>query len=143
MAGNAQQAADEPITDINVTPLVDICLVLVIIFMAIAPLAMVAGINVLHSHGKAAVGKTSLEESVKVNLALGGGITVNGAPVARAALAQSITAALRLSRDKMVTVTADDGNRVGQVVEILDTAKLAGAAKVAIVKSAAKPAREG
>ena len=102
MAGNAQQAADEPITDINVTPLVDICLVLVIIFMAIAPLAMVAGVSVLHSHGKAAVGKTSLAESVKVKLTLNGRLTVNGVPVAPAALAQSISAALLRCKDKTV-----------------------------------------
>ena len=146
MAGNAQQAADEPITDINVTPLVDICLVLVIIFMAIAPLAMVTGVSVLHSHGKAAVGKTSLAESVKVKLTLSGRLTVNGVPVAPAALAQSISAALLRCKDKTVMVTADAGNRVGQVVEILDTAKLAGAAKVAILKpesGAAAPARGG
>ena len=36
MAGNNQKA-DEPITEINITPLVDVCLVLVIIFMAVAP----------------------------------------------------------------------------------------------------------
>ncbi|PIR16028.1 MAG: biopolymer transporter ExbD, partial [Elusimicrobia bacterium CG11_big_fil_rev_8_21_14_0_20_64_6] len=37
MAG-ASQKEDEPITAINVTPLVDVCLVLVIIFMAVAPM---------------------------------------------------------------------------------------------------------
>jgi len=37
---------EEPITEINVTPLVDVCLVLVIIFMAVAPFAVTAGISV-------------------------------------------------------------------------------------------------
>ena len=40
---------EEPITAINVTPLVDVCLVLVIIFMAVAPMAVTLGIKVLET----------------------------------------------------------------------------------------------
>ena len=59
---------DEPITEINVTPLVDVCLVLVIIFMAIAPFAVQAGIKVVQSQTSVGVGKVSSEENVKVEL---------------------------------------------------------------------------
>ena len=68
MAGAAQQQDGDPITDINVTPLVDVSLVLVIIFMAIAPFAMQSGIKVLESKAKAAVGKVSASENVSVRL---------------------------------------------------------------------------
>jgi len=143
MAG-ASQKADEPITDINLTPLVDVCLVLVIIFMAVAPFAMTWGIKVLQSKAKAAEGKASLEENVQVKLTADGKLTVNGVPVEAAALARKISESLLRSKDKMVTVTADEGNRVGQVVDILDTAKQSGAAKVAILKSEiAGPAPKG
>lgn len=134
MAGSSQKA-DEPITEINVTPLVDVCLVLVIIFMAVAPFAMTVGINVLQSKAKAAEGKASAEENVQVRLFADGRLTVNGAAVELAALAKNLQEALFRSKDKMVIVTADETNRVGQVVEILDTAKQSGAAKVAILKS--------
>jgi biopolymer transport protein ExbD len=134
MAG-ASQKADEPITEINVTPLVDVCLVLVIIFMAIAPLAMTAGISVLHSNSKVAEGKASIEQNVQIKLSVDGRITVNGALADPESLGEKIKAALERSKDKMVTVTADDGNHVGQVVELLDTAKMCGALKVAILKS--------
>jgi biopolymer transport protein ExbD len=137
MAG-ANQKADEPITDINVTPLVDVCLVLVIIFMAIAPLALTAGISVLHSNTKVAEGKASIEQNVQVKLFVDGKITVNGSAVVPGSLAQKISEALLRSKDKMVTLTADEGNHVGQVVEVLDTAKQCGAAKVAILKSDTK-----
>jgi biopolymer transport protein ExbD len=143
MAGGSQKA-DEPITDINVTPLVDVCLVLVIIFMAIAPLAMTAGISVLHSSTKVAEGKSSIEDNVQVKLSADGRISVNGSFVDGGVLAQKISEALLRSKDKMVTLTADEGNHVGQVVEVLDTAKQCGAAKVAILKSETKasaPAR--
>lgn len=131
------ERADEPITGINVTPLVDICLVLVIIFMAIAPFALTAGIQVLESRAKTAEGKASASDNVQVKLDAAGVVTVNGAAVDSAALWQELLKALAKSKDKMVIVTADDTNKVGQVVGILDTARQAGALKVAIMKEAA------
>src|SRR2546429_2613348 len=136
MAG-APQKDDEPITAINVTPLVDVCLVLVIIFMAVAPFAMTVGIKVLESRAKAAEGKASVEDNVNVKLSSAGRITVNGAEVTMELLGTQIVAALSKSKDKMVIITADDDNRVGQVVEILDTARQSGALKLAILKSEA------
>ena len=47
--GRKRPASAAAITDINVTPLVDVCLVLVIIFMVIAPMAMQSGIEVASS----------------------------------------------------------------------------------------------
>ncbi|MDD5628780.1 MAG: biopolymer transporter ExbD [Elusimicrobia bacterium] len=136
---SANQKADELIVDINVTPLVDVCLVLVIIFMAVAPMAMTWGISVLHSKAKTEEGKASIEENVQVKLSSDGKLTVNGAEVAPGALQGKISEALARSKDRMVTVTADESNHVGDVVDVLDTAKQAGAAKVAILKSEAAP----
>ncbi len=126
---------DEPITAINLTPLVDVCLVLVIIFMAVAPLALTMGITVLESRAKAAEGKASAEENVSVKLDEGGGLSVNGVAVAYDQLRAELSKALVKSKDRLVIVTADDGNRVGQVVDVLDTALAAGALKLAILKS--------
>ncbi|MFA6004272.1 MAG: biopolymer transporter ExbD [Elusimicrobiota bacterium] len=140
MAG-AQQKADEPITEINVTPLVDVCLVLVIIFMAVAPFALTLGIKVLQSKSQVAEGKASAEENVQVKLAADGKLSVNGKVIDPVTLPGKIMEALTRSKDKMVIVTADDANRVGQVVDILDTAKQSGAAKVAIMRSETVPAR--
>ena len=142
MAG-AGQREDEPITAINVTPLVDVCLVLVIIFMAVAPLALTVGIKVLESRAKASEGKAAAEDNVQVRLAADGRITVNGREVMAVVLYAEITQALAKSKDKMVIITADETNRVGQVVEILDTAQQAGALKLAIMKSEATKAPGG
>ena len=132
---SSNQKADEPITEINVTPLVDVCLVLVIIFMAVAPFALTAGIKVLESKAKASEGKVSADENVSIKLSRDGRIWVNGAEVVLAGLHASVARALTASKDKMVTITADDVNKVGDVVELLDTAKQAGALKLAILKS--------
>src|SRR3569832_1630583 len=77
MAGGAQKD-DEPITAINVTPLVDVCLVLVIIFMAVAPMAVTLGIKVLETRAGNAEGKSSVDENVQVRVSLDGSLTVNG-----------------------------------------------------------------
>ena len=114
---------DDAITGINVTPLVDVCLVLVIIFMVTAPLMSDPVMKVTLPKAKTHEG----EERDK--------ITVNGLAVELTGLQAVVTKALSTSKDKMVTISADDGNRVGDVVEILDTAKQAGAVKLAILKS--------
>ncbi len=126
---------EEPITEINLTPLVDVSLVLVIIFMAVAPFALQAGIKVLQSKASAAVGKVSLSESIQVRLDRAGNLTLNGSAVDRAAYQAAVAKALEKSEDKFVIVKADTDNRVGQVVALLDEAKQAGALKMALMKN--------
>lgn len=133
MAGSSN--ADEPITDINLTPLVDVSLVLVIIFMAVAPFALQAGIKVLQSKASAQVGKVSLSESVQVRLSKEGRLTLNGAEISRENYPGEVAKALVKSDDKFVIVKADTENRVGQVVGLLDEARQAGALKMALMKN--------
>ena len=142
MAGAPSQREDEPITDINITPLVDVSLVLVIIFMAIAPFAIQAGIKVLESRTSTAVGKVSASENVSIKLAKDGKLSINGKDADLATLLTRLQDALTLSKDKMVIISADAENKVGQVVEILDAAKQAGAVKLAIMREAPPAAKD-
>ncbi len=134
MAGGSQKE-DEPITNINVTPLVDVCLVLVIIFMAVAPMAVTLGIKVLETRASTAEGKTSADENVNIRITQDGGISINGVKTDGVTFRGILAAALARSKDKMVTVTADAKNKVGLIVEVLDVSKQAGALKLAIMKS--------
>ena len=127
--------SEDAITDINVTPLVDVCLVLVIIFMAVAPFAIQSGIKVLQSKASAKVGKVSLSESVQVKLTAGGRITLNGAEVRLSEFPIRIAHALAASKGKFVVIRADDINKVGDVVSLMDAAKQAGAMKLALMKN--------
>jgi biopolymer transport protein ExbD len=126
---------EEPITAINITPLVDVSLVLVIIFMAVAPLAVVAGIKVMESQAHAATGKVSASDNVNVNLDSKNQITINGKLIAQKSLIPEINIALQKSKDKMVIVSAAATTHVGQMVEILDSARQAGALNLAILKN--------
>ena len=134
MAGAAQKE-DEPITQINVTPLVDVCLVLVIIFMAVAPMAVTLGIKVLETRSSTAEGKTSADENVNIKITPDGVISINGTKTDGVTFRGTLAAALARSKDKMVIVTADARNKVGLVVEVLDVSKQAGALKLAVMKA--------
>lgn len=142
MAGVSQKE-DEPITQINVTPLVDVCLVLVIIFMAVAPMAVTLGIKVLETRRSNAEGKASVDENVNIRITTDGAITVNGTKTDGVTFRGVLSAALASSKDKMVIVTADATNKVGIVVEVLDASKQAGALKLAVMKADMKPEGEG
>jgi len=134
MAGPSQKE-DEPITAINVTPLVDVCLVLVIIFMAVAPMAVTLGIKVLETRPSNAEGKASVDENVSIRITEDGVIAVNGTKTDGVTFRGTLAAALTRSKDKMVVVTADSRNKVGLVVEVLDASKQAGALKLAVMKA--------
>jgi biopolymer transport protein ExbD len=134
MAGGAQKD-EEPITGINVTPLVDVCLVLVIIFMAVAPMAVTLGIKVLETRPGNAEGKASVDENVQIKVSVDGSITINGTKTDGLTFRGILANALARSKDKMVIVTADAKNKVGLVVSVLDASKQAGALKLAVMKA--------
>jgi biopolymer transport protein TolR len=121
------------ITDINVTPLVDVSLVLVIIFMVTAPMVMQAGIIVASSKVDAAEGQVSQNESVALRLTAKG-IYLNELPVTLETLPPLLTAKLKVNKKKVVTITADDDVKHGVVVEVLDIAKQSGAEGLSIMK---------
>ena len=133
-AHSTESSADqEAITEINVTPLVDVALVLVIIFMAVSPFMLQAGIKVSESKAGAATGKASLEQNVQIALSADGKISVNGEPISLEALPAKLKEVIPKSKDGLVTLEAESSNHVGQVVEILDLAKQSGAKKIAIL----------
>ncbi|MBI4060148.1 MAG: biopolymer transporter ExbD [Elusimicrobia bacterium] len=131
--GPKRAASGSAITDINVTPLVDVCLVLVIIFMVIAPMAMQSGIEVAGSKVGAAQGEAALSQNVTVALDAAGRVTVDGRGVRWEELGDAVAAALKRSRDGLVSVDATPKAEVGRVVEILDTVKQRGARRVALL----------
>ncbi|MEW6515664.1 MAG: biopolymer transporter ExbD [candidate division FCPU426 bacterium] len=125
--------AEDAITDINVTPLVDVCLVLVIIFMVTAPLAMQAGIIVASSKVDAAEGQVSQNESVAVRLTADK-MYLNDRLVTLETLPPLITAKLKVNKKKVVTITADEDVKHGIIVAVLDISKQSGAEGLSIMR---------
>ena len=133
MAGGASTYQDEggdaPIVDINVTPLVDIVLVLLIIFMVTASLIVNPGI-------KAELPKAASGEEIRTTLALtitrDGTLHVNGEQRTEEEAKVIIRAAVTGNPDIQAIIAADKTVAHGDWVHLVDIAKLAGVRKFAV-----------
>ena len=123
-----------PMAEINVTPLVDVMLVLLIIFMVTAPLMM--------SQLPIQLPKASLQQMGKppnpliVSMDDRGDYYVNSQPVAVARLPEKLRALARRQPDNLVYVRADRSVAYGQVVALLQMVGEAGFYKVSLISQA-------
>ncbi|HEX4047166.1 MAG TPA: biopolymer transporter ExbD [Elusimicrobiota bacterium] len=127
MAGQAQQNG-KIISGINVTPLVDITLVLLIIFMAtshiIAQRAMKLNLP------KAANTAETPTPAVSIMMSADRALTLNGQPVTRDALAINLKQLARLDPNLRVTLAADKSVDWDSVAGILDDVRGAGISRM-------------
>ncbi len=128
MAGGARKKG--MITDINVTPLVDIMLVLLIIFMLTANLIAKQAIEV--ELPKAAQGSTPTPTTLAVTLTRDGQMYLNGQPVTPDGLRTSVKAALRKDPKTQAIIAGDKDVSHGRVVWVLDVIKSLGVVSFAI-----------
>jgi biopolymer transport protein ExbD len=122
-------------SEINVTPLVDVCLVLLIIFMVMVP-RNVPEISVrVPPESKTPPRQKPIQETLVIGLDRNGGLTLNRNPIDRTRLAEEITRQLEARDKKVVFVDFDDDAKYGVAVEILDLAKASGADVLGIMKN--------
>ena len=126
----ATDDADGPITGINVTPLVDVVLVVLIIFMATAPMIARRAIRV--EVPKVAKSDKSATDALAVALNGKRELTLSGKPTTLADLKKILTAATSLKPDQPVTLSADKTLPYGDIAELLDTVRSAGVKKVGL-----------
>ena len=130
MASKLGGGEDDLIADINITPFVDIILVVLIIFMVTATTIVKQAIPV--TLPEAASGSEVSSESLAFTLDVSGALLLDGAPVDAAAAQQAIRAAKARSREVVVLIAADKQVSHGRVVWLLDLVKSEGVAKFAI-----------
>ena len=118
------EGGDGIIAEINITPLTDVFLVLLIIFMVTASAIQSQGKNV--NLPEAAVSDTT-PQGVTVTATKDGLVQVNDETVSNDQLVPVLTATLEESRGKFVVLKGDRQVLLGQAVNILDVAQQAGA----------------
>jgi len=129
MAGFASNKPSSPITGINVTPLVDITLVLLIIFMVTAKLVVSRALPL--DLPKAATG-SEVQEVFALSLRADGSTFVDGAPSPRDEdLLTRAKAALEQSPELRAVIQADGAVPHQRVMHALDVLRQAGLARVA------------
>jgi biopolymer transport protein TolR len=138
MAGGALQEEEE-ITGINVTPLVDVVLVLLIIFMVTASFIVRETVEV--DLPKAASAGETVQGLVNVVLDKEGKLFFDGAEVGEAELLRRVDEALAKDPDTRAIISADQALSYGRVMRLIDVVKGRGLAKFALnIQKDAAPA---
>ncbi len=118
------------LAEINIIPLVDVVLVLLLIFMLTAPL-MYRGIDV--NLPKTAGKPTVTEERMEVTLTKDQQIYLNGKPVGLGVLEQTLRDTFKNRTDKTLYLKADQALQYGFVVETMDRIRKSGIEKLGMV----------
>ena len=121
-----------PLADINVTPLVDVTLVLLIIFMVTAPM-LATGVKVNLPQASLAAQPLPQQEPVTITMARDGTIYVNAERVAREQLVGVVRALLKERTDAPIRLRGDRDASYGDIIGVLDLLAGAGLTKIAIM----------
>ena len=132
MAMDASSQRDgATIAQINVTPLVDVMLVLLVIFMVTAPIIQ-QGVQVNLPQAKAGA-IPGTEELLVVTVAKNGKIYLNDNPMTLSELGEKLRAIRKLQADKQVYLRADQDVRYGVVMKTIAEIKQAGIERLGMV----------
>ena len=121
---------DDPISEINVVPLVDIILVVLIIFMVTAPMFLKPTINV--NLPKAASGEQTVASQLNISITADGKLALNGATTDEEKIRIKATEEGKKNPDIQAIISADKDVPHGTVVKIIDVVKSSGVKKFAI-----------
>jgi biopolymer transport protein TolR len=133
------QQDQDSISQINITPLVDVMLVLLIIFMVTAPILQ-QGIHVDLPEVTAAPLEGS-EEQLIVIIARDGKLQMNDTPMKVDELNRKLSAILKAKPDRQVYLRADKNVPYGKVVEVMAAVRAAGVRKLGMVTEPLKDER--
>ena len=131
---SSRTGSDTPINSINVTPLVDVMLVLVVIFILAAPM-LAASLRVQLPKAKAATPQTQVAQgdALMVEVNPQGEIWLHGAATADAAVQQQLQDLGQRNPQAEVQLRADTSVPYGRVVQIMGWAHAAGLTRIGFV----------
>lgn len=138
MSGGGSQGRFTPMSEINVTPMVDVMLVLLVIFMVTAPM-MMQGLEVDLPKADAQAIKAG-EQELTLTLTRDGRVMLGKDLVPKERLEDVIMTNAKLKTEKKILLHADGALAYSEVVHVMDILKRAGVQDVGMVT---EPAREG
>lgn len=123
----------EGTNEVNMAPLIDVSLVLVVILLLATPLAFESSIAVRQAvvSGKTASEETKMER-IEIEILSDEVLVINRERISYDSFEEVLTPLLASSSEHQVVVTCDDAVSHGRFVSVLDQAKLCGAQKIAV-----------
>ncbi len=128
--GGGDGESDGIVAEINVTPLTDIFLVLLIIFMVTSSVIVEEGKNI--DLPDASMSEPTEPKGVTVSMNSEGQITVNDVIAVEGTVLRLLEVAIENAEDKIVILRGDTSVALGRAVNVLDLAQQAGAKGIAI-----------
>jgi len=119
-------------SEINITPLADVMLVLLIIVMLIAPLLQ-AGVLVRLPEATNTTERTDNDNDTVVHVDAGGRYYVDNVPTDERALLTAIQTALDRKFERLILVKADEGAAYGQIMFVFDQLQRAGIENIGLI----------
>jgi len=134
MAFHLRSDSDElgDMAEINVTPLVDVMLVLLIIFMVTAPMLQ-QGLEVALPQAEGKSFELATNNPTKITITTAGAVYIDGTAVGSTNLEMSLGPMLRARRVKRALLEADQGVPYGRVVAVLDVMNRAGVEQLGMI----------
>ena len=117
----------------NLTPLIDVCLVLVVILLVATPMTLQSSINVSRAASSGRKGAPARATRIEIMIRDDQNLTINRTPVTRAPFRSALRPMLASAQSRDVVVQCADGVSHGTFVSVLDEAKVEGAGRIAVV----------
>jgi biopolymer transport protein ExbD len=130
MAMGSKQSDDGVISDINITPMVDVILVLLVIFMVTANFLKKESINI--NLPKVAEADPNIKESTQLALTKDGRFFIEGKTVTEEDLVISMSREAKLRPNMRVTLSADENISYGSVSKLMGVLRKCGVTKIAL-----------
>ena len=140
--GRRKRRRSQPMAEINVTPFVDVMLVLLIIFMVAAPLLTV-GVPVDLPKTAAGALPTDQEEPLTVTITAEGAVQIQTTDVEREALVARLTAIANERESDRVFLRADGAVPYAQVMEVMGALNAGGFSNIGLVTDIGGPTLTG
>jgi biopolymer transport protein ExbD len=118
--------------DINVTPLADVMLVLLIIFMVITPMLQ-KGVDVKLPEAEYPTDHPDNEDTVTVAVRIDNTVYINMVPVAESELPTRLNEAFENKSEKVLFLKADEGLDYGDVLRVMDLCRDGGADEIGLI----------
>jgi len=119
-------------SDINVTPLVDVMLVLLIIMMIIAPMLQ-KGVDVRLPTAANSSDKPETQDQTVVGVTADGRFWVNGVPVPETELTNRVTSILETKKERIVLIKADEDALYGKIMDAMDQLRASGVEDMGLI----------